>query len=93
VRRTSLGTGLRAKGADRTPCDSPTCGRVQLTGPALIDRLRYHRVIDNSMNGKVVDRRLYSWAAIVAALIIFVGFARTFYLHGMFATPALSLLL
>jgi hypothetical protein len=51
-------------------------------------------MIDNSMsNSKVVDRWLYSWAAIVAALIIFVGFARTFYLKGMFSTPTLSWLL
>lgn len=37
--------------------------------------------------------RLYSWAAAIAALIIFAGFARTFYLRGMFNTASLSGLL
>ena len=44
-------------------------------------------------SSKSSDRRLYSWAAVIAALIIFAGFARTFYLKGMFSTPALTGLL
>jgi hypothetical protein len=35
------------------------------------------------------DRRLYTWAAIVAALVVFVGFARSYYLKGVFGAPAL----
>ena len=51
-------------------------------------------MINASMSSKkIVDRRLYFWGAIVAALIIFVGFARTFYLKEMFSTPSLSGLL
>ena len=51
-------------------------------------------MINTSISSKkIVDRRLYSWGAIVAALIIFVGFARTFYLKDMFGTPSLSGLL
>lgn len=36
------------------------------------------------------DRRLYGLAAAAAALIAFVGFAQTYYLKGLFGTPALS---
>ena len=44
-------------------------------------------------NSKGVGRRFYSWVAVAAALTIFAGFAQTFYLKGLFATPALSGLL
>jgi hypothetical protein len=37
--------------------------------------------------------RLYAWAALAAALIIFAGFARTFYLGSVFKAPPLSTLL
>jgi hypothetical protein len=37
--------------------------------------------------------RFYAWAALAAALIIFAGFARTFYLRSMSGAPALSPLL
>jgi hypothetical protein len=36
------------------------------------------------------ERRLYTAAALVAALVVFAGFARTYYLKGAFGTPALS---
>jgi hypothetical protein len=36
------------------------------------------------------DRQLWAWAAAGAALIVFAGFAQTFYLKPWFATPALS---
>lgn len=39
-----------------------------------------------------VDRRLYTWAAITAATIVFAGFARTYFLKTTFGTPALSTL-
>lgn len=38
------------------------------------------------------ERRMYTWAAIVAALVVFAGFAPTYYLKGIFGTPALSTL-
>ena len=41
----------------------------------------YHR--------RVSDRPLYLLAAIILPLIVLVGFARTYYLKGLFATPAL----
>ena len=31
---------------------------------------------------KVIDRRFYLWASLVAATIAFVGFARTYYLKA-----------
>jgi hypothetical protein len=37
--------------------------------------------------------RLYAWMALAAALIIFAGFARTFYLRSSFGAPPLSALL
>ena len=39
------------------------------------------------------DRRFYSRAALAVALVVFAGFAKTFYLRALFASPALSSLL
>lgn len=36
------------------------------------------------------ERRIYTWAAIAALLVVFTGFARTYYLKGAFGTPDLS---
>src|SRR5687767_13743608 len=36
------------------------------------------------------ERRLWAWTAGGAALVVFAGFAQTFYLQPLFATPALS---
>jgi hypothetical protein len=38
------------------------------------------------------DRGLYTWAALAAVLVVFAGFARTYYLKGFFGTPALTTL-
>jgi uncharacterized membrane protein YozB (DUF420 family) len=46
-----------------------------------------------SSGGKSASRRFYAWAGALAALIVFAGFAQTFYLKGMFETPPLSGLL
>lgn len=35
------------------------------------------------------DRRLYIWAAFVIPIIVIIGFARTYYLKGLFGTPPL----
>ena len=40
-------------------------------------------------NRRAADRHLYLWGGIIAAAIIFAGFARTFYLKGLFPAPAL----
>ena len=40
--------------------------------------------------GAASERRLWAWAAGAAALVIFGGFAQTFYLKAFFDTPALS---
>jgi hypothetical protein len=37
--------------------------------------------------------RFYAWVAIGPALIVFIGFARTYFLKGLFNTPRLPLLL
>jgi hypothetical protein len=42
---------------------------------------------------RLFDRRFYSWAAVAVALVVFAGFAKTFYLRALFASPALSNLL
>jgi hypothetical protein len=39
------------------------------------------------------DRVVYTWAALAAVIIVFAGFARTYYLKGVFGTPELSGLL
>ncbi len=36
------------------------------------------------------DRGIYTWAALVAVLVVFAGFARSYYLKGIFGSPALS---
>jgi hypothetical protein len=38
------------------------------------------------------ERRLYTWAALVAILIAFAGFARTYYLKGAYGAPDLTVL-
>lgn len=37
-------------------------------------------------------RALYSWAAVAAILVVFAGFARSYYLKGLFGAPSLSAL-
>lgn len=37
-----------------------------------------------------IDHRFYTWAALAAAAIVFVGFARTYYLKGVYGGPALT---
>jgi hypothetical protein len=39
------------------------------------------------------DRALYTWAAIVAAIVVLAGFAQTYYAKSVFGTPELSALL
>jgi len=39
-----------------------------------------------------IDRRFYSWAAAVAAVVVLLGFARTYYLKTVFGAPELPLL-
>jgi hypothetical protein len=46
-----------------------------------------------SLRGNHAEHRFYSLAAVVAILVVFAGFARTFYLKYAFGTPPLSLLL
>jgi len=38
------------------------------------------------------DQRFYTWVAVGVALIVFAGFAQTYYLKAFFGTPPLSLL-
>jgi hypothetical protein len=45
---------------------------------------------DSTISRGGFDRRFSTWAALAAALIVFIGFARTYYLKGVFGTPALS---
>lgn len=42
---------------------------------------------------KQTHQRFYTWVAVGTALIIFTGFARTYYLKGLFGTPPLRPLL
>jgi len=49
--------------------------------------------MEPSMQRGVKDRRLYIWAAVVVPIIVLAGFARTYYLKGLFGTPALPGLL
>jgi hypothetical protein len=36
------------------------------------------------------DRAFYTWAGLVAVLIVFAGFARTYYLKGLYGAPSLT---
>ena len=45
--------------------------------------------IDQSIPRINKERRLYTWAAVLIVLIVLTGFARTYYLKGVFGTPAL----
>jgi hypothetical protein len=46
-----------------------------------------------SIHRSVKDRRLYIWVAVFIPIIVLAGFARTYYLKGLFGTPALPGLL
>ena len=46
--------------------------------------------VDTTTQRSDFDRRFSTWVAITTALIVFIGFARTYYLKGVFGTPALS---
>ncbi|MCR4300149.1 MAG: hypothetical protein NUV51_00915 [Sulfuricaulis sp.] len=45
---------------------------------------------DSRTYRSAIDRRFFTWVAAAAALIVFIGFAQTYYLKGVFGTPALS---
>ena len=42
-----------------------------------------------TINRRINDRKLYIWAAIIVPVIVLLGFARTYYLKGLFSTPAI----
>lgn len=44
------------------------------------------------MTPNPLERRLYTWAALAALVVVFAGFSRTYYLKGAFGTPDLSTL-
>lgn len=44
------------------------------------------------MTTNPLERRLYTWAALAALVVVFAGFSRTYYLKGAFGTPDLSTL-
>ena len=37
-----------------------------------------------------IERGVYTWAALAAVIVVFAGFARSYYLKGIFGTPALT---
>lgn len=55
--------------------------------------LRDERVLDPTSRTRRTGHGLYAWVAVAAALIIFAGFARTFYLRSISGAPPLSSLL
>ena len=55
--------------------------------------LRRQRVDDAASRTPRTGGRLYAWVALAAALIIFAGFSRTFYLRSLFGAAPLSGLL
>jgi hypothetical protein len=46
--------------------------------------------VNEALNRRLFDRRLYMTAAIVFPVIILAGFGRTYYLKGLFDVPALA---
>jgi hypothetical protein len=49
--------------------------------------------LNPNLQRPVRDHRLYTWFAIVMPLLVLLGFARTYYLKGVFSGPALPSLL
>lgn len=44
---------------------------------------------NQTVSRRINDRRLYIWAAILTPIIVLIGFARTYYLKGLFSSPAI----
>ncbi len=42
---------------------------------------------------KQFDRSFFAWLAVSIAILVFVGFSRTYYLHSLFGAPSLSIFL
>jgi hypothetical protein len=53
-----------------------------------VTRVNPRAVTQTKSMGK--DRRIYTWAAIGGALLIVIGFSRTYYLKQIFGTPSLT---
>ena len=49
--------------------------------------------VNPSVHRSGKERRLYIWVAVLTPIIVLIGFARTYYLKGVFGTPALPGLL
>lgn len=49
--------------------------------------------IEPTLQRVVRDRRLYAWAAFFVPIVVLIGFARTYYLKGLFGAPSLPGLL
>jgi hypothetical protein len=49
--------------------------------------------VDPIIDRRDKERPLYVWVAVFIPLIVLIGFARTYYLKGLFDTPALPSLL
>lgn len=49
--------------------------------------------VNSSIQRSGKDRRLYIWVAVFIPIVVLLGFARTYYLKGLFSTPALPGLL
>jgi len=47
----------------------------------------------SSIHPRSQDRRLYIWAALLIPIVVLIGFARTYYLKGLFGTPPLPSML
>lgn len=50
-------------------------------------------MVTRPRGSRSLERRLYTWAAVLALLVTFAGFARTYYLKLAFDTPPLTVLL
>jgi hypothetical protein len=46
-----------------------------------------------SLTNRQSERRFFAWFAVSVALLVFVGFSRTYYLHTFFKTPELTIFL
>jgi hypothetical protein len=86
---------IESGGALDQLCDGYPAQTLPHVCPALCELLSFPMSTETTVappHGRA-DRSIYTWAALAAVIIVFAGFARTYYLKGLFGETTLTRLL